>query len=151
MKTKLFSIVVILVLLPFNSGISQNLSLKEALDDYMLLLPTKNIEKLVDYMYPKFFETFPREQITEELRKAYSDPTFQIDFKDSKVGKISEIVENDGSKYAIADYSSLLLMKINDPEADESMLDYMNMVFRMQYGEDNVKTRMVRMLFLELL
>jgi hypothetical protein len=45
----------------FSISVSAQTDLRKTLSEYLKVLETKNSERLMDYMYPKFFELYPRD------------------------------------------------------------------------------------------
>lgn len=116
--------------------------MRVTLNKYLKLSEEKNSEQLMDYMYPKFFELFPRDIMIKALDKSLNDPAFEIILRDSEILSISPQKTVDSVTYAIADYSFVMSLKYVESEEnslpDQSTIDLTKDIFNNMYGEDNV-------------
>lgn len=112
------------------------------LQNYLLLSEKKDTEKLMDYIYPKFFDLFPRQMMLETLNKSMNDPTLEISLKDSKILEISPSKTIDTVTYSIVHYSFVMSLKYleseDNPLPDEEAIKFTQGIFNKMYGEENV-------------
>lgn len=103
-------VILVLLLLLFNK-LSAQTTLQTTLEDYLKVVETKNSERVMDYMYPKFFELFPRELMAKTLDESLKDPALEIVLTDSKILSLSPLKTVDSVTYANVDYSFVMTMK----------------------------------------
>lgn len=117
--------------------------IKSIVQEYLKLSEEKNSEKLMDYMYPKFFELFPREMMVQALDKSLKDPSLELVLKDSEILGISASKTVDTVTYSIVDYAFVMTLKYieseENPLPDEDTIEMTKGIFKNMYGEDNVK------------
>jgi hypothetical protein len=106
------------------------------------VVESKDAEKVMNYMYPRFFDLYPRDLMVKTLDSSLKDPSLEILLIDSKLLDISPLKTADSVTYAKADYSFVMTMKYlisdeNPPPADEVITMTTN-IFKEMYGADNV-------------
>ena len=116
--------------------------IKSVLKEYLKLSEEKNSVKIMDYMYPKFFELFPREVMVLALDKTLKDPTLDISISNSEILAISPAKTVDSVTYSIVDYAFVMKLKYlesdENPLPDEDTIDLTMNIFKNMYGEKNV-------------
>lgn len=116
--------------------------IKTVLQEYLKFSEEKNSEKLMDYMYPKFFELFPREMMIKTLDQSLKDPSLEIVLKDSEILNISPPKTADTVTYSIVDYAFVMTLKYveseENPLPDEDTIEMTTNIFKNLYGEDKV-------------
>jgi hypothetical protein len=111
-------------------------AIKQTVLEYMEIVEDKNYLKTMDYLYPKLFDIVPRSKIEESLRKQLEETKIQVEVKNSKVEAVSKVLLVKEVKYALVDYSFLMIMII--PEEEKDGLEAMLAIFKSNYGEENV-------------
>lgn len=111
-------------------------AIKQTVVDYMEIVENKNYLKTMDYLYPKLFDIVPRKEIEESLKTQLEETKIQVDIKNSEIGNVSKVLLVKGAKYALVDYSFLMIMII--PEEDKDGLEDMLEIFKSNYGAGNV-------------
>lgn len=121
-------------------------AIQKEIDNYLLALENRDVDKILDYVYPKLFDLAPRAMMKDMMESFYKDST--ITFQDSKIENISEIIEQDTIQYALIDYAFTMVSLVKDEfgateseegeENEEDGFDPASM-FKMMYGEENVK------------
>lgn len=131
--------VLITIYLSISFGCAAQEDIKSVLNEYLKLSEEKNSEKLMDYMYPKFFELFPRQVMIEALDKSLKDPTLEIELRDSKILEISPVKTVDTVTYSIVDYSFVMTLKYveseENPLPDEDTIEMTTNIFKNMYGD----------------
>lgn len=117
--------------------------LRSSLEEYLKIAETKNTEKTLDFMYPKFFEIFPREAMSKALNQSFNDPSLEIMLKNSKIISIEEPKQIDTLTFSKVKYSFEMSLKyIETPEnplPDDETLNITFNIFKNMYGDDKVK------------
>lgn len=111
-------------------------SLEQRLDEYMKINDDMNLDKVLDYTYPRLFEIAPREQMEEAMKQGFDNEVMTMDMDSVKVEKIYPTFEMDNGSYAKVDYSMIMIM--NFKEKDAEMLEMMKSTMAEQYGEGNI-------------
>ena len=84
MKNLIFTLLILI----YTPTLAQT-DLRNTLEEYLKLVETKNSEKVMDYMYPKFFELYPRDLMVKTLDESMNESTLEIELMDSKILNIS--------------------------------------------------------------
>lgn len=136
--------VIVLIVIYLSVAISSTAQddIKSVLNEYLKLSEEKNSVKIMDYMYPKFFELFPREVMVQALDKTLKDPTLDISISNSEILGISPVKTVDSVTYSIVDYAFVMKLKYlesdENPLPDEDTIDLTMNIFKNMYGEKNV-------------
>lgn len=121
-------------------NIEEELVLRKSFEEYFKTVIDMDIEKTLDYIYPKLFDKVPRDQMAMALEMAYDNPEMSIAMDDSTIGQIDPFFVLDDIRYTQVNYSFRmhLQFKTTDEEELKDMGDFMLTTFQQQYGEDNV-------------
>jgi hypothetical protein len=105
------------------------------LSEYMKANEKLDIPKILDFMYPKFFEIVPRNTMQEMLESTLKDPDLELKMWDLKYFNITEdkIFENVFSSKA--SYSMKVSMKFKEDPLNDVILEALERV----YKKGNVK------------
>lgn len=104
-----------LLILAFNSFlVAQDIDeeLKNELESYFKTLQAKDVDKTLDYMYPKMFEIAPREMLKSSMETMYEDSEMEIGFSNSEFTSMEKILYKGEESFATVDYSFEMTMKI---------------------------------------
>jgi len=114
--------------------------IKTACEEYMKVVEAKDVEGTMDFMHPKMFEMVPRKALSQMMTESLNDEENPINFSDSKILGVSDVIEEEGLKYALADYSFVMQMPITEKDfEDKEGLEFMMGMFESMYGEENIK------------
>ena len=137
MKKHLFALIFLI-----SVSVSAQADLRKTLEEYLKVVETKDSEKVMDYMYPKFFELYPRDLMVKTLDESLKDPSLEILLMDSKILDISPLKTADSVTYAKAGYSFVMTMKyvISDENSapNDEVITMTTNIFKQMYGADNV-------------
>ncbi|MFZ4928181.1 hypothetical protein [Chryseobacterium sp. Mn2064] len=100
----------------------------------------RNIEKAVDFIYPRYLNITDRQQMVIVLNLSYNNPILITDVQELKINHIEKPELIDGEYFSVTDYTLDMKLKvdwkvINDPEAARPMI---NDKIITQYGKDHV-------------
>lgn len=116
--------------------------LRNTLEEYLKVVEIKDSEKVMDYMYPKFFDLYPRDLMVKTLDESLKDPALEILLMDSKILDISPLKTTDSVTYAKVGYSFVMTMKYvvseETPAPTDEVITMTTNIFKQMYGEDNV-------------
>ena len=119
---------------PLSYGQDQKVEIQNLLEEYLEHLKTKNATKTLDYIHPKLFDFAPRAMMEQAMEGMYGDETFSLEFHESKILNISDIVKEEDNAYAMIDYQFNMVMTFaKDNDAASMTVE----ILEGQYGEDN--------------
>ncbi|EAY27487.1 hypothetical protein [Microscilla marina] len=134
MKNTLY--LLLLAGLLFSSGAtaqSDQKQIKETLTSYFTLLEKNEMIKSLDYLYPRFFEIVPRKQIEKSMNGVRNRG---ISFQSPLLTSLSDVIQVNQAKYALAAYTFKLLVKKKGKS--EVALQDLASFFKQVYGNNNV-------------
>lgn len=148
MKTKTIFLILILSFLSqyaLAQKASNKESLEAAIDKYIEHTEAFDFNKIMDYMPPKFFEKFPREQMIQVMEQSFNSPEVKIGLDSFNVLTIHPFLEIEQGTYALVDYTFRMHMQMTAaPEEGETAEDkqeqmgFMKSMLEMQHGEGSV-------------
>lgn len=118
-------------------------SMEQRLTEFMTLNEEMNLEKIMDYVYPKLFTIVSRKDLLQAMKDGFNSEEVKIDIDSMKLDKVYPTFEMDNASYAKINYSMVMLMNFNqtkdttdkvDPEQNE----FMRKTMAAEYGEENV-------------
>ena len=118
-------------------------SMEQRLTEYSKLNEEMNLEKIMDYVYPKLFTIVPRNELLQAMKDGFNSEEVKVNIDSMKVDKIHPAFEMDKVSYAKINYSMVMLMdfkntKDNVTESDDEQSEFMRKTMAAQYGEENV-------------
>src|SRR5258705_1026743 len=134
-----------LALLFFVFGIicnaQQDTSLAGRLNEMLKLTQMKDLNKVMDYTYPKLFTIAPREALIEVMRSTYDTDEFIIELDSLKVDTIYPIFKVNDSSYVKVKHTMLMRMKYKEPfdTADKEGKEFMVSQMEQKFGKGNVR------------
>jgi hypothetical protein len=102
---------------------------------YKTTLDNLQLEKSMDFIYPKLYEFIPKEQIIAAFKKTFSDTNLKIKFNNIKLKSISEIISFNKVKYALISYSYSMSFTFSE---DYSIEEFYT-IYQQKYGKNNVQ------------
>ena len=132
-------------LISFSSfGVSNKKELKAEAEKYFSYITKKNIDGILNSMYPEVFKAVSRKDLKSGMEQMFNNPEMEVEVLKTKINSFSETVTNEKVDYVLLNYTSEMKMtflsEINKTEEEkESFLNYMKSIMIAQFGEDNVK------------
>jgi len=124
-------------------GQSEKESVKVKFQEYFKSVELKDNKKTLDFVYPKLFKFFTKEEILRTMDNFNADTSVSVITKDGKVIQMAENMEIKGITYTVLKYSFTLVMNFkpkrdkNNVE-DKNYSDYVHEVMKEHYGINNV-------------
>jgi hypothetical protein len=123
----------------------QDTALHTRLAAFMQVNEAMDMEKVMDYTYPKLFTLVPREQMIEVMHATFENEEMTIKLDSLKIDSIYPEFTLPEGRFAKVTYSMKMIMQMKKAaddtltaeefdERNEEVASYM----RMQYGEDKV-------------
>lgn len=112
--------------------------LKQRLDSMLQVTEDKDLEKILDFTYPKLFEIATREQLTQAMRDAFETEEFSTTLDSVKLKTIFPVFIIKDGEYAKIKHTMLMRMKFKmslDSDNSNSMVTIMEETF----GKGNVR------------
>lgn len=140
MKTKsLLFLFVLLSLMTFSQTKANpdDPTIKKSLTYFVNSIQSKQIDKAVSCIYPKFFTIISKEQMTQILNMTYNNPFMKIEVQDLNFGNIEKPELITSEYFSITHY--FLKLKCNVSSLNDDMKKKMNSALTAKYGVNNVK------------
>ncbi len=142
MKTLSLTLLTLFLSVSVFSQTHKTVLTKEA-NMYFEYMSNQNFDGVLDYMYPKIFESAPRESMKQGMEQMFNAEDMKIQFLSNNVTKITDQTEADGINYAAIFYDSTMKMtflsELNQPKEErEGFLMFMKATMESQFGEGNV-------------
>jgi hypothetical protein len=109
------------------------------LSEYGGFIKTKNVDTLFSYMYPKFFDVFPKQALADGMKKTFADTNLTMVFGDVDVVSISKPYEENKITYAVVNYTNTIQLTLSKSVGTQMVLESMKNTYENAYGAANVK------------
>ncbi|WP_298893464.1 hypothetical protein [uncultured Psychroserpens sp.] len=141
---KLFSTLLFALLVTFSSfSQSHKEEITKNAETYYEYMTNQNFDGVLDYMYPKVFDTASKEQMKAGMEQMFNSPDMKIEFVSNTVTDVTDKMEVENITYAAIFYNSKMRMtfiseKDKSEEEQKSFLEFMEGIMKTQFGETNV-------------
>jgi hypothetical protein len=113
--------------------------ISKRLSEYGGFIKTKNVDTLFSYMYPKFFDVFPKQALADGMKKTFADTNLTMVFGDVDVVSISKPYEENKITYAVVNYTNTIQLTLSKSVGTQMVLESMKNTYENAYGAANVK------------
>jgi len=119
----------------------EDTSLVNRINEMLSFTESKDLERVMDYTYPKLFTIVPKKTMIATMKFAYESEDYTIEFDSIKILKIFPVFKINDTSYVKVKHTMLLKMKFTVPydslqnDLKEIMVSYMSQ----KYGEENVR------------
>ena len=119
----------------------QDTSLVNRVNKMLKLTQVKDLEKVMDFTYPKLFTIAPREALIEVMKNTYETDEYIIELDSVNVVTIFPVFKINDTSYAKVKHTMLMKMKYKEPydTADKESKDLMVSLMQQKFGEGNVR------------
>ena len=130
---------------PLDTLISEEVHLKNALDDYLLQLKSLNAENIISMTYPKLFIPINEELFREYLNTMLISSDIQINSFDTVITKIGTIKPFSEGQFAQLNYNSTITINFINPELynTQRKLLILDKILALKYGRENIRVNSV--------
>lgn len=97
----------------------QDARLLARLDSMLLVTQEMNLEKILDYTYPKLFTIATREQMADAMKSSFETEDFKTTLDSVKIGKVHPVFSTKEGKYAKISHTMLMRMHFNETIEEE--------------------------------
>lgn len=119
-------------------GQSHSEAITKRFETYSAHLESKEIDKMIAFIYPKIFDVFPKAGMAEGIKEMMFDEEMKVNISNSKLVKLSDTQYFDDVNYAILLYSNKTEMQFPKEEGMNEYVDMMINNFILTHGSDNV-------------
>jgi hypothetical protein len=134
---KKISFLLFLLLSLCTYGQTTDAVLNKRLSEYMSYSKDINIDKLLEYMYPRVFELASRDQLKEALEKAYHNDEIEIKLDSLAMGIVLPISKFSKGAFTKFSYTVKMSMRLLNKEMEEKT-GLVFQSFKTSFGEENV-------------
>lgn len=118
-------------------------SLRQRLDEFMKANDEMNLEKVLDYTYPKLYTIAPRAEVLKVMQETFNSEQVKVELDSMRVDTLYPVFQLGKGSYAKVKYSMVMLMNFNvaKDSADGGGAAQNEMIrqgLAQQYGEQNV-------------
>ena len=123
----------------------QDTSLVSRVNEMLKLTQSKDIEKVMDYTYPKLFTIAPRETLITAMKSAYDTEEFTIEFDSVKIHTLFPVFVINDTSYVKVKHTMLMKMQYKEPydTADKESREFMISLMQEKFGKGNVRFDLV--------
>ncbi|MGL4631116.1 MAG: hypothetical protein ACRCVT_07915 [Leadbetterella sp.] len=129
---------VALLVLSFCAKSIGQISLEQTIDTYMKLNERKEIDSLMEYIYPGVFSLFPKASLAKVMKDAINSEDFTIDLSNLKTDSLGQQKLDVDIKYQLLYYSMTMTLTYKEKQSEDILMAVKNS-FNNLYGEENVK------------
>ena len=119
----------------------QDTSLVYRVNEMLKLTKVKDLEKVMDYTYPKLFTIAPRSAMIAAMKNVYETEDFTIELDSINVVKIFPVFVIKDTSYVKVRHTMLMKMKYKEPydSTQKEEKEFMVSLMQQKYGEANVR------------
>ena len=123
----------------------QDTSLVSRVNEMLKLTQSKDIEKVMDYTYPKLFTIVPKETLITAMKSAYDTEEFTIEFDSVKIHTLFPVFVINDTSYVKVKHTMLMKMQYKEPydTADKESREFMISLMQEKFGKGNVRFDLV--------
>jgi len=112
-------------------------AIRKSLTYFVNSIKTKQIDRAVSCIYPKFFTVVPKDQMTQILNMTYNNPFMKVEVQNLQIASVEKPELISGEYFSIASY--FLKLKCNVSSMNDDMKKKISTVLTNKYGKNNVK------------
>ena len=137
---KLFLALLVNGLVVFGNA-QEDTSLVNRVNAILSFTQVKDLEKVMEYTYPKLFTIVPRESMIAAMKIAFDSEDFTIELDSVKILKIFPIFKINDTSYVKVRHTMLMKIKYIEPydSLQKELKEYMVSFMSQKYGEGNVR------------
>jgi len=119
----------------------QDTSLVNRVNEMLKLTQLKDIERVMDYTYPKLFTIVPKETLISAMKNAYDTEDFIIEIDSVQILTIFPVFKINDTSYVKVKHTMLMKMKYKEPydSTDTESMEFMVSLMEQKFGKGNVR------------
>jgi hypothetical protein len=134
---KRFFLLALLVSLTIISWSQENKELMARVEAMLRVTGEKDLQKILDFTYPKVFTFATREQMTEALEASFDTEEFSSSFDSIKIQTVFPVFSLQNGQYAKITHSMLMRMKFKEPMDSAGSASFVELM-ELRYGKGKV-------------
>lgn len=101
----------------------------------------KDVDKIMDYTYPKLFGIVPKEMLLNTMKDTYETEEYIIELDSIDIRTISPAFIVDDTSYVKIKHTMLMKMKFKEPQdtSDPGSTNFLVTLMEAKYGRGNVR------------
>ena len=123
------------------SNAQEDTSLVNRINAMLSFTQVKDLERVMDYTYPKLFTIVPKEALMAAMKSAFESEDFIIELDSIKILKIFPIFKINDTSYVKVKHTMLMKMKYIEPydSTQKEQKEFMVSLMSQKFGEGNVR------------
>lgn len=115
-----------------------NKSIERDFNAYSKLIVEKKIDKAMEYINPKLFDIFPRDEMAKLLGGLYNSPEIEFKISMPTIQSYGDMLTIDSINYVKIKAITPVEMKFNNSEFKDEMIPFYLASFEEEFGKGNV-------------
>ncbi|MBD8081754.1 hypothetical protein [Chryseobacterium caseinilyticum] len=136
MKTKFLLSLFVLMSVCFSAQSNDQQIISKSFSSFLGNLKSKDIDKAVEGIYPKFFTVLPKDQMTMILNMTYNNPIMKVEIINYNVTQVGNSELVNGEHFSIVNYSTRI--RCNAEGMQEEMRNNIKKMLVQKYGNGSV-------------
>ena len=126
-----------LLFITLNLFAQQDARLMERIDGVLKVTQSKDLDKILDYTYPKLFTIVSREQMTEALKGSFETDEFIASFDSVIVKTVFPVFTIKDAQYAKISHTMIMRMKFKTPIDSTGSVTFKELM-EPKFGKGNI-------------
>jgi len=115
----------------------QNAELMGRIESMLKATGKMDLEKILDYTYPKVFTLATREQMSEVMKSGFDTDEFSTSFDSITIHTVFPVFSMQNGQYAKIRHTMLMHMKFKEP-IDSARGEYLVQLMELKYGKGKI-------------
>lgn len=140
MKKIIFTVLLTTILSFLSFGQTDKVDIKKTVEDYFQAMKNNVHENTIEYMHPGIFKYTSKDVILMGLQYKSSNELLTTIIESVDVKGVSDVLEDNGIKYALVKYSIKTIMKYTNKNGEDinAIISMTYDFLKSQYGNENV-------------
>jgi len=138
---KRFVLVLFLTSLLLSGYAQTDSSLQVRLDSFFHLNHLKDIDRVLDYTYPKLFTIVPREQMREVMESTFDNDEMSVTMDSLKLTKTYPMLITEEGSFVQMEYTMIMRMQFKQTDSTDNpeQMATITSLLTLKYGEGNAR------------
>jgi|JI6StandDraft_1071083.scaffolds.fasta_scaffold54598_2 hypothetical protein len=138
---KRFVLVLFLTSLLLSGYAQTDSSLQVRLDSFFHLNHLKEIDRVLDYTYPKLFTIVPREQMHEVMKSTFDNDEMTVTMDSLKLVKTYPMLNTEEGSFVQMEYTIIMRMQFKQTDSTDNpeQMATITSLLSLKYGEGNAR------------
>lgn len=136
MKTKFLVSLFLMMSVLFSAQNSNQQAISKSFSSFLSQLKNRDIDHVVENIYPKFFTVLPKDQMKMILNMTYNNPIMKVEIINYKVTQVANPELINGEYFSLVNYSTRI--RCNAEGMQEEMRENIKKMLVQKYGSGSV-------------